>query len=169
MSEITKSEKIAKQKEFIETLFIKDIGTLVASGQTLFAFMIIAQAIEVLGGFLDRKPMKAERQSAKRFSKALNLLFGKRYRAVNGDHKLYLSLRNQLTHSFIPSSELLLVTKATLPLGKQHLDRDGGQLILVLEDLYKDLVKGCSMLTMLLDKEEVYPTMVGDYISSDKS
>ena len=67
----------------------------------------MGQAIEVLGGFLDNKPMKAKGQSSRRFSNSVNRLFGGRYRLLNDKLYLYDKLRNQMTHTFIPGGDLL--------------------------------------------------------------
>lgn len=158
----TPEEKIALQKEFVTKVLVEDIGKLIKSEQSLFAFILLAQGVEVLGGFVDNKPMKAPGQSAKRFSKSLNLFMGKRYRAINLNHKFYYSYRNQLTHSFIPSRDLILTTKAKSPEGTAHLGKYDGRLVLVLEDLYCDFKRGCNMLFMLLDSGKIKPTMVGD-------
>lgn len=147
--------KAELEKEFISRVFIQEIGRLQKEGFFFFSFILIGQAIEALGCFLDNKPLKATAQSSKRFSRSLNLLMGYRYRAVNQDHWLYDKLRNQLTHAFVPSKYLYLTHRNQKPLGVEHLQRVDGKLVLVAEDLYEDLVKGCNKLFSMIDKGEV--------------
>ena len=147
--------KADQEKEFIKRIFIDEIGRLQKEGFHFFSFIMIGQAIEALGCFLDNKPLKARAQSAKRFSKSLNILMGNQYRAVNKDHWLYDKLRNQLTHSFVPSNSLLLCSRETLPEGAEHLQQLDDRLVLIAEDMYDDLVKGCQKLFGMIDKGKV--------------
>ena len=71
--------KAEQEKEFISRIFIDEIGRLQKEGFYFFSFILMGQAIEALGCFLDNKPMKAKAQSSKRFSKALNILMGNKY------------------------------------------------------------------------------------------
>lgn len=148
-------EKAELEKQFISRVFIDEIGRLQNEGFYFFSFILIGQAIEALGCFLDNKPMKANAQSSKRFSKSLNLLMGYSYRSVNKDHWLYDKLRNQLTHSFVPSGYLLLTHRAAAPKDVSHLQWLDDRLVLVAEDFYEDLVNGCYKLFRLIDKGEV--------------
>ena len=146
--------KAEQEKEFIRKIFIDEIGRLQKEGFYFFSFIMMGQAIEVLGCFLDNKPLKARAQSSKRFSKSLNILMGNEYRAVNKDHWLYDKLRNQLTHSFVPSNSLQLCSRSTHP-ELQHLEWIDDRLVLVAEDMYEDLVKGCNKLFGMIDKGKV--------------
>ncbi|MGB0977011.1 MAG: hypothetical protein ACPGSG_08515, partial [Prolixibacteraceae bacterium] len=78
-----KKVMIEEQKAFVERLFVQEIGRLQKEGFTFFSFILMGQAIETLGAFLDKKPMKATGQSAKRFSKGLNWLMGDAYKVIN--------------------------------------------------------------------------------------
>ncbi|MDC1105462.1 hypothetical protein OAT16_02075 [Prolixibacteraceae bacterium] len=159
-----KSEMIAKQKAFVEQLFVKEIGRMQEEGFTFFSFILMGQAIETLGAFLDKKPMKATGQSAKRFSKGLNWLMGDRYKAINKDHWFFLKFRSQLTHSFVPSRELLLIAEKDIEQGMKHLGLHQGRRVVVAERMYEDLSKGCKKLYGMLDQGRVVPTQVGDRI-----
>lgn len=147
--------KAEQEKEFIKRIFIDEIGRLQKEEFYFFSFVMIGQAIEALGCFLDNKPMKARAQSSKRFSKSLNILMGNQYRAVNKDHWLYDRLRNQLTHSFVPSKALLLCNRNNQPQGTEHLQWVDDRLLLVAEDFYDDLVKACEKLFTMIDKGKV--------------
>ncbi|WP_321309427.1 hypothetical protein [Marinifilum fragile] len=144
-----------QEKEFIKRIFIDEIGRLQKEGFYFFSFIVMGQAIEALGCFMDNKPLKARAQSSKRFSKSLNILMGNDYRAVNKDHWLYDKLRNQLTHSFVPSKSLLLCSRANQPEEADHLDFLDDRLVLVAEDMFEDLVKGCHKLFGMIDKGKV--------------
>ncbi|WP_320019710.1 hypothetical protein [Labilibaculum manganireducens] len=148
-------EKAEEEKLFIRKIFIDEIGRLQKEGFYFFSFIMMGQAIEALGCFLDDKPLKAKAQSSKRFSKSLNILMGNNYRAVNNDHWLYDKLRNQLTHSFVPSKSLLLCSRKNQPEGAEHLEQLNGRLVLVAEDMYEDLVKGCEKLFGMIDRGKV--------------
>jgi len=115
----------------------------------------MAQAIETMGAFADNKPMKAKGQGSKRFSKALNLFLGKKYRAFNEDHWLFDKLRNQLTHSFVPSKSLFLTNEKAKKENMEHLTVYEGRLVLVAEDLYSDLVNGCNRLFSMIDQGKI--------------
>jgi len=148
-------EKAEEEKEFIKRIFIDEIGRLQTEGFYFFSFIIMGQAIETLGCFLDNKPMKARAQSSKRFSKSVNILMGNEYRAVNKDHWLYDKLRNQLTHSFVPGKSLWLCSRKNQPEGVVHLEQLNDRLVLVAEDMYDDLVKGCEKLFGMIDRGKV--------------
>ncbi|RUT78674.1 hypothetical protein [Ancylomarina longa] len=147
--------KAEQEKEFIKRIFIDEIGRLQQEGFYFFSFIIMGQAIEALGCFLDNKPLKARAQSSKRFSKALNILMGNSYRTVNKDHWLYDKLRNQLTHSFVPSKSLLLCSRENMPEGGEHLQYSEERLVLVAEEMYEDLIRACEKLFGMIDKGKV--------------
>lgn len=153
---------IEEQKAFVERLFVQEIGRLQKEGFTFFSFILMGQAIETLGAFLDKKPMKATGQSAKRFSKGLNWLMGDAYKVINKDHWFFLKFRNQLTHSFVPSRELLLISEKDLEEGVSHLCIHDKKRVVVAEKMYKDLCKGCKKLYKMLDQGKIAPTRVGE-------
>jgi len=147
--------KAEQEKEFISRIFIDEIGRLQKEGFYFFSFILMGQAIEALGCFLDNKPMKAKAQSSKRFSKALNILMGNKYRVVNNDHWLYDRLRNQLTHSFVPSKSLHLISRDKQTDELNHLEWHNDRLVLVAEDMYDDLKGACKHLFSMIDKGKV--------------
>ena len=61
-------EQIERIEHFIREVIVDEITKLQGVGLSYMQFVIMGQAIEVLGSFLDNKPMKAKGQSAKRFS-----------------------------------------------------------------------------------------------------
>ena len=73
-------EQIERIEHFIREVVVDEITKLQGVGLSYMQFVIMGQAIEVLGSFLDNKPMKAKGQSAKRFSlgvKKLQIVEGK--------------------------------------------------------------------------------------------
>ena len=61
-------EQIERIEHFIREVVVDEITKLQGVGLSYMQFVIMGQAIEVLGSFLDNKPMKAKGQSAKRIS-----------------------------------------------------------------------------------------------------
>lgn len=60
-------EQIERIETFLDEVIVKELGKLQSAELSYMPFVCMGQAIEVLGGFLDNKPMKAKGQSAKRF------------------------------------------------------------------------------------------------------
>jgi len=156
-------EKKERIKAFINKFFIEEIQRLQDNDFYYFSFILIGQAIETLGGLMDNKPLKARGQSFKRFTKAVNSLMPPKYRLVNKDNVLYDKLRNQMTHSFIPSNSLILITKEKNINNYNHLDTVDGKLVLIAEDFYQDMVQACNKLFYLLDTEKVKAKMIADF------
>ena len=122
---------------FLKNTVLKNVETAFENNQILFGFMTVAQAIEILGAYLDDKPLRAKRQSLKRFSLAINLLFPKEYYLANNKNFLYYQLRACMTHFFIPSAKL------SLNFGKDnkekpHLSIKNGIMYLYHENFLKD-------------------------------
>ncbi|HBS86072.1 MAG: hypothetical protein A2W91_08065 [Bacteroidetes bacterium GWF2_38_335] len=141
-------------KEFIQKVIITDIGKMQDAGFYYYSFILMAQSIEVMGAFLDNKPLKADNQSSKRFNNALKELFHKQYFFLNKDYYLYNKLRNQMVHALIPSQELLLTTKDS---GKKHLSNEDKKLVLVAETFYNDVRTAAEKLIYLIDNQKIKP------------
>jgi len=69
------------------------------SGNTFMAMVLLTLCLEWMGALLDDKPLKSSKQSKRRFNKAVALLLGGKYAAINRDSFLYEYWRNQLIHS----------------------------------------------------------------------
>ncbi|MDR0982379.1 MAG: hypothetical protein LBM07_03950 [Culturomica sp.] len=121
-------------------------------------FVVLVQTIEVLGAFLDAKPMKAREQSAKRFGAAVKYLLGGRYRLLNEKNMLYDKLRNQLVHTFIPGRDLLLLRNITK--GKEHLQYSDGKLVLINQDFFRDIYAAIERLSELLTTGKLKPKTI---------
>ncbi len=152
MDRQTQIETIDK---FLQEVVIRELGKAQQAGLSYMHFVLMGQAIEVLGSFLDSKPVKAKGQSAKRFSMAANGLFGGRYRLLNDNHMLYDKLRNQMTHTFIPSADLLLLNRQDASGKYRHLEYADGKLVLVGEIFYADICAACARLSRLLKEGKV--------------
>ena len=146
------NENNLSAKEFIQKVFIDETGRLVDAGFYHFAFVIMAQGLEVLGGFLDTKPLKAREQSKLRFSHAINRLMPKEYSKFNDNHRLYDQLRASLAHTFTASRSLLLTSNNDAKFGKKHLQETDKKVILVAENFYNDFKKACLRLMDGMDK-----------------
>lgn len=124
--------------DFLNTKLLSPIRKVLDESDTVFGFMLIGQAIEILGSYLDNKPVRAKQQSSSRFSLAIYKLFPVKYSKLNKNNLLYIQLRSCLTHTFIPSGNV------SLNFGydqkeKHHLEISNDVLYLYSENLYSDL------------------------------
>ena len=156
------NENNLSAKEFIQKVFIDETGRLVDAGFYHFAFVIIAQGLEVLGGFLDAKPLKAREQSKLRFSHAINRLMPKEYSKFNNNHRLYDQLRASLAHTFTASRSLLLTSNNDAKFGKKHLQETDKKVILVVENFYNDFKKACLRLMDGMDKGIIHDKKINE-------
>ena len=149
-------EQIERIEFFLNTVVLEELGKLQDAGLTYMHFVIMGQAVEVLGGFLDQKPMKAKGQSAHRFAAAVRYLLGGRYRLLNENNFLYDKLRNQMTHTFLPGGDLILVRTGEEK-GYTHLEIKDKHLVLVADTFYEDLRRACGRLVQLLKEGRIKP------------
>lgn len=146
LADMEQTEQLGRIEHFLQEVVVDELGKLQGIGLSYMHFVLMGQAIEVLGGFLDQKPLKAKDQSCKRFSLSVNKLFGGRYRLLNSNNGLYNKLRNQMTHTFIPGNELLLLNRDQNKEGYTHLEERNGCLILIAEDFYEDICRASERL-----------------------
>ena len=139
-------EQIERIEHFIREVIVDEITKLQGVGLSYMQFVIMGQAIEVLGSFLDNKPMKAKGQSAKRFYLREKKLFGGRNRLLNDNGLLNDKLRNQMTHTFIPGNDLILLNQADNKNGYKHLQIIDGKLVLISEVFNEDICKASERL-----------------------
>ena len=149
--------QIARIEAFLDQVIVKELGKLQQVGLSYMQFVIMGQAVEVLGGLMDNKPMKARGQSAKRFRTGINRLFGGKYRLLNDNDFLYDKLRNQMTHTFIPGKDLVLINTVAEAGSQRHLDMKDGQLVLIGELFYQDICGACERLTGLMKDGRLKP------------
>lgn len=137
MNDINLLDTPALQSQWIRSTFIEPLPRLVTDGYTMIAYMVIAQGIETMGAFIDKKPFKARGQGAARFALALEKLFPARYSSFNRRDFLYQNLRGNLTHLSVGSPHLILGTRAD---GIKHLWAENKKTSMVLEDLMEDFI-----------------------------
>jgi hypothetical protein len=151
------NDQVERIERFLHEVVIAELSRLQGIGLSYMQFVVMGQAIEVLGGFLDQKPMKAKDQSARRFSLSVNKLFGGRYRLLNDKNALYHVLRNQMTHTFLPGARLLLLDRARNHEGYRHLEQVGERLVLISEDFFEDICRAAERLCEALREKRLKP------------
>ncbi len=157
------ADKKERIKAFINKFFVEELNRLQKENFHHFSFILIGEAIETLGGFIDNKPLKAKAQSMKRFTKGINVLMPRKYALVNTGNFLYDKLRNQMVHSFIPSASLILISRDRNPNNYKHLQEVEGRLVMISEDFYEDLIHACNRLFHLLDTEKVKAKQIAEF------
>lgn len=153
-------EQIKQIETFLNEVIVQELGKIQKLELSYMQFVLMGQAIEVLGGFLDNKPMKAKGQSSKRFSQSVNRLFGVRYRLLNDNYFLYDKLRNQMTHAFLPGSDLILLNSPDACGNYKHLEFKEKKLVLIGEIFYKDICTACSRLISYLKEGKIKPKTI---------
>lgn len=159
-----KEEQIRQIESFLEKVIIRELGELQKLELSYMQFVLMGQAIEVLGSFWDSKPMKAKDQSSKRFNNSVKYLFGGKYRLLNDNHFLYDKLRNQMTHTFIAGNGLLLLPHSISEY--KHLEFRDGKLVLIGDVFYKDICVACKRLLDYLKTGKIKPKSIA--FSDDK-
>ena len=143
------------EKEFIEKFFIQEIQRLQENDFHYFSFILIGQAIETLGAFLDNKPFTAQQQSKIRFGKALNRLFPPAYKKANFNHWLYIKLRCTMAHVFIPGNGLIVLKQDDCLAHHKHLEKHNDDMVLIAEQFKADFDLACKRLFQLMDRGEI--------------
>ena len=141
------------QEEFIKTRMINEVQALVDSGFNRIAVGMMAQYIETLGAFLDKKPFKTPRQSSQRFNHALEKLFPKRYLSFNKNNFLYKQLRSNFTHLGIESQ--FLTFDFTEYNTDSHLHYKNGKTTIVVINLLSDYTNACNTVIDLLKSDSI--------------
>jgi len=121
--------------EFLQKQVLQSVRKVIDDNQMIFGFMIMSQAIEILGSYLDDKPFRAKQQSLKRFCLAINRLYPASYIHANKKGFLYFQLRACMTHMFIPTSKILLQAGYQTK-EKPHLSFTNEVMILYSEDFF---------------------------------
>lgn len=148
-----------KTKEFIEVVFIHDIGRMIDCKLHYLSFFLISTGIEFLGACLDNYPFQEPGHSEARFNGAINdsSLFPNSYRSVNSSYDLYHNLRCGLLHASLPKKPLELIQQVEADqMNLNHLDirviRRTLRLVLVSEVFYKDFKSACNEIIDKIDK-----------------
>ena len=148
-------------KKFIDHYFVNEIARLNKNDFGYFSFVLISQAIEILGAALDDKPFRARNQSKKRFDLGIRALFDERYQRLNYNSWLYDNFRCNISHLFVPSNAIILLTKAQATEDQIHLSKEGHAVIFIAEDFQEDLQKACKYLFKKIDKGQVKAKKIG--------
>ncbi|MEN8138764.1 MAG: hypothetical protein ABFR62_10065 [Bacteroidota bacterium] len=141
------------QEKFIKERMINEVKALIEKGFPRVAVGLIAQYIETLGAFLDKKPFKTPRQSSVRFDLALEKLFPPRYYSLNKKGFLYKQLRSNFTHLGIESQFLTFDFDNKNP--GSHLKFKNGKTTFVIDNLSEDYVKACNIIIEMLKSNEI--------------
>ena len=139
-----KKKEIFDAKKFIEIVLIRDTGNLLKENFDYFTFVIIGQGIEVLGSFFDKEPFDKQGLSQKRFKKALNRLFDKKY--SRRGKWLYKNLRCGLAHLLKPNEKIRLTSFYSGATHENHLKRYNTELFIVADVFYEDFKTSCEKL-----------------------
>ena len=153
-------------QKYLKNNLIDEISRLQKSGFHKISFIIITQAIEILGSFFDSKPIRARQQSKQRFRLAIENLFPDKYKALNSNDWMYDKLRNHLTHSFLPSSWIIL-TKLESSGKMNHLSKLHGKTIFISEKYFDDFKYACNKLLEMLEAGEVKSKRLPPELLSD--
>ncbi len=164
MQIVTKNEHI----EFLRNKVLFNVKTAFLNEQIMFGFMTAAQAIEILGAYLDSKPLRAKQQSLKRFGLAISRLFPKEYYYANENNFLYYQLRACMTHFFIPTSHVSLNSGFSKN-EKPHLSKKNGVLYLYSENFFLDFQNAVLELEkkILNNKIKLKPISIGEINESN--
>lgn len=154
-------QELQDLKLFIEHHFVNEIDRLNEHHFGYFSFVLISQAIEILGACLDDKPFRAKNQSRKRFELAIRALFPPQYQRLNYKGWLYENFRCNMSHLFVPSNSIILLTKNQATETQTHLSLEGNSVIFIAEDFQKDLRKACLYLFKKMEKGQIKSKKIG--------
>lgn len=140
---------------FLQNEILGKIQKMYDAGLEEYACLIMAQGIEVMGAYLDDKPMRAKAQSAKRFSLAIYKLFDVRYISINKKNRLYYQLRANFIHMLLPTNSLKFSDNEKL-----HLSEEDGVILIVPSVLLRDFSKAIYKIISMLQKEALKPKKI---------
>jgi hypothetical protein len=188
MGTISKENKSVK--DFIQTVLIKNIGSLVWTGNHYLGFGPQTQAIELLGAIIEDEAIEqqqpnnpnsefyTQRKSRRRFHYALKLFSNPKYiqfcpelktdTAYQADYDLYCNLRCGYAHQMRPIGKISVTTEPeSITDGTTHLEIDplSVRLIVVSEILYRDLKEACEKaITMIDNGQKNHTKPYGDFL-----
>lgn len=188
MTTISKENKSVK--DFIQTVLINNIGSLVGTGNHYLGFGPQTQAIELIGAIIEDEAVErlqatnpdsnfeTQRKSRRRFHNALKLFSNPKYLQFcpelksdanyNADYDLYANLRCGYAHQMRPIGKISVTTEPeSMEDGTTHLEIDSlsGRLIIVSEILYRDLKEACETVVTMIDNGQINHTKpYGDFL-----
>lgn len=135
-------EKVEK----LEKLLLSELKELSKEGYTNSAFTIAIMGIEFLGAMIDDKPLRAEKQSSKRFKVGVRRFFPKIYGKPSIVEVLYKNLRCNIGHLMLSPKRIQFVEEGHLREEKEYLAIDKKQFvrdyILAVEKLLAQISSG---------------------------
>lgn len=138
---------------FLNTTICLSVSSAYKIPQINIKFLILTQAIEILGTYFDYKPFRAKEQSSKRFEIAITKLFPQQYQKINNKNFLYYQLRNFLIHSFLPSNKVKLFENNTI--SNEHLILKDSVLFISYNQFYYDFIKAVEKLNFLILNDKI--------------
>lgn len=130
-------------KEFISVVFLNELKEL-SYAKPYISFAVMATGIEFLGKCLDTEALhwNEKNKSKINFEYAMNNLEAfSPYRRFLDSHKMWDSLRNGFSHSFVPKYPITLSSKNEL--GNLALQLNDTRLNLKCEDFYSAFAQAC--------------------------
>jgi hypothetical protein len=125
--------------------------------------LVMAQTIELLGAYLDNKPMRSKGQSAKRFALAIDKLFPVEYSRLNRNSYLYFQLRTNYVHMLLPTNKLRILLDDNKTL---HLNNEDGVLSIVPSELLGHVSDAINKIITMLETGKINPKKIStSYIS----
>ncbi|HNQ68441.1 MAG TPA: hypothetical protein PKN32_08685 [Bacteroidales bacterium] len=147
---ITKEQHV----EFLREHVFQSVKKVVDDNQLIFGFMLMSQATEILGSYLDDKPIRAKQQSLNRYCLAINKLYPPAYANANKKGFLYYQLRACMTHMFIPTARLSLNTGRQTK-EKLHLSISNEVMYLYSDNFFYDFQNAIEKLINLIMSDKI--------------
>ena len=122
-----------------------------AEGNNVVATLVMSQLIEIMGSYLDNKPMRSREQSANRFNTAIYKLFPIKYSKANRKSFLYYQLRTSIVHTLTPTSSIILKSGTS----EQHLSEKDEITEIYTGNLLCDTEKALRILIRLINEDKV--------------
>ena len=169
-------------KDFIQTVLIDRIGSLIGTGNHYLGFGAQTQAIELIGAIIEDEDVErlqpksdsnfeTQGKSRRRFHNAIKLFTNVNYlnycpelrtdTNYSADFDLYENLRCGYAHQMRSIGKISVTTEPESIIdGTQHLVIDplSGRLIIVSEILCRDLKEVCEKVISMIDKGEINHT-----------
>lgn len=138
--------------QYLDNVILNSVTSVSKTASLNVKFLIIVQAIEILGAYLDYKPFRAKEQSSQRFELAINKLFPSSYQAINYKNFLYYQLRTFLVHSFLSSSKIVLFEDNS---AYEHLHYNNDILYISYSEFFNDFGFALNKLKSLILKDKL--------------
>jgi hypothetical protein len=167
------------RSQFVKSVLRDGPRTLVAQGHLYMSGMVMATAVETLGGFLEtdaglETEMHRQGKSFNRFKRAIVDLFPTDYhKHVRNRKGLYEAWRCGLSHQSRTVGCALIGRQEASSMSLSHLAETGGVIVLVCEELLAHYVLACDELVKRyadgLLRDRAYLLTPGDFASIGSS